>query len=225
MKKLFFFLLTTIILGAFNGCSKPINPPEPPPVVVKVKQFTITATVIGSNGTISPTSAVVDSGKSIILTITPRDGYVVDTFKVNGVPVSLTSLTYVIYNVSSKQNIEVTFKYKYDIGTTEWYLTQFVWVAIANWAKVGDTWYDFTDDSLKDIFTYNPDGTYDELWNGSNYHGSWSFNPATKILTVEGKYPVKVDFIDDKKMVVIFTNNMGIIYMITSTNDGVIRFK
>lgn len=223
MKKIIFFLFLTIVLaGCCNSCD-PINPPEPPPVH-KVKQFSFVATVIGDNGTVSPTTALVDSGKSIVVTTEPHNDYVVDTFKVNGVPVSLTSLTYVIYNVSSKQNIEVTFKYKYDKGTPEWYFTQFVWVEIVKWLKIGDMWYDFTDDSLKGILNYNPDGTYDVSSNGMNYHGSWSFNPATKILT-RGEYLLKVDSINDKKMVETSTDNNGIICMITYTNDGVIRFK
>ena len=224
MKKLFFLLLVTITLVACNGC-EPINPPEPPPV--KIKQFTVTATVIGNNGTISPTSAVVDSGKSIILTITPSNGFVVNTFKVNNIPVLLTSLSYIIYNVPSKQYIEVTFKYKYDEGTPEWYFTQFVWVEISWFSKLGKEWYDFTDDSTKKTFWYNPDGTCAILFLNNIAYTDWSVDKTTNPITliVKGGYPAKVDFINSEKMILIFTDNSGVINKITYTNDGVRRFK
>lgn len=148
---------------------------------------------------------------------------------VNNIPVLLTSLSYIIYNVSSKQDVEVTFKYKYEVGTPEWYLTQYVWVEISWFTLIDGYWYNFTDDSMKSVFTFNPDGTYIQFWNGKDYTGNWYFDKKTNPITLNGVaiYQKKVEYLDDKKLILSFqSGETGIIVdKITYTNDGVRRFK
>ena len=74
------------------------------------KQYTISASA-GANGIISPSGSVtVEEGKDITFTITPDNGYEVDTVKVDGVVVALTNGQYKFTNVGASQNIYATFK-------------------------------------------------------------------------------------------------------------------
>ena len=226
MKKLIFFLFLAIILVSCDGC-EPINPPEPPPVQI-VKQFTVNAKVIGGHGTVSPVSIKVDSGKYATFKVTPDNGYLVDTIKVNNVVISTTLNC--TFAVNSDKNVDVSFKFKYDEGTIEWYFTQFVWVESSWLTYFGDGWYDFTDDSTKKTYWYDIDGTYDYLFMGVTYKDtslSWSLDKTTDPITLVtgGKYSSKVEFIDSTKMVLTFIDNSGGIDKVTYLNDGVKRFK
>ncbi|MGN0327835.1 MAG: hypothetical protein ACI4D4_02515 [Lachnospira sp.] len=74
-------------------------------------QYTITATA-GANGSISPSGAVeVTEGESKIFTITPDDGYEIDTLKVDGTAIA-ASASYTFSNVTAAHTIDVTFKQK-----------------------------------------------------------------------------------------------------------------
>jgi hypothetical protein len=77
---------------------------------VVVGTSTITASVVGGNGTISPTGAVsVTNGTNKTFTITPNSGYQIDAVKVNGTSVGAVG-TYTFNNVISNQTIVASFK-------------------------------------------------------------------------------------------------------------------
>ena len=72
---------------------------------------TITATVEGENGTISPSGSVnVKEGKGQEFTITPNQGYEIASLKVDGTEVENPSNTYTFTNVTSNHTIDVSFK-------------------------------------------------------------------------------------------------------------------
>ena len=72
--------------------------------------YTITATA-GANGSISPSGSVsVNAGANQTFTVTPDNGYEVDTLTVDGSTVTPTNNTYTFTNVQANHTIEVTFK-------------------------------------------------------------------------------------------------------------------
>ena len=72
--------------------------------------YTITATA-GANGSISPSGSVsVNAGANQTFTVTPDNGYEVDTLTVDGSTATLTNNTYTFSNVQSDHTISVTFK-------------------------------------------------------------------------------------------------------------------
>ena len=72
---------------------------------------TITATVSGENGSISPSGSVnVKEGESQVFTITPNEGYEIASLKVDGAEVTNPSKTYTFTKVTSNHTIEVSFK-------------------------------------------------------------------------------------------------------------------
>ena len=74
-----------------------------------VSEYTITGTA-GTNGTISPGGTVkVAAGDSQTFTISPNSGYEIDTLKVDGSEVTVTT-SYTFSNVNTNHTIEVTFK-------------------------------------------------------------------------------------------------------------------
>ena len=85
-------------------------------VVLKKKAaatYTIQATVSGGNGTISPSGSVsVNEGDNEEFTITPSEGYVIASLKVDGTEVENPSNTYTFPNVTSNHTIVVSFKAK-----------------------------------------------------------------------------------------------------------------
>lgn len=93
---------------SFISCKTGLVDPEPitPPVVTK---YTITASVVGQGGTVSPAETVVVKGGSVDFSITPQNGYKAYYITVNGVKAPLASTTYSILNVSLDYRIEVAF--------------------------------------------------------------------------------------------------------------------
>ena len=85
-------------------------------VVLKKKAaatYTIQATVSGGNGTISPSGSVsVNKDKDKEFTITPNEGYVIASLKVDGTEVENPSNTYTFTNVTNNHTIVVSFKAK-----------------------------------------------------------------------------------------------------------------
>lgn len=67
-------------------------------------------TSAGANGSISPDGASsVNEGDNLVLTVTPDEGYVVDTVTVDGSPASLTDGGYTFLNVTADHTIAITF--------------------------------------------------------------------------------------------------------------------
>ena len=85
-------------------------------VVLKKKAaatYIIQATVSGGNGTISPSGSVsVNKDKDKEFTITPNEGYVIASLKVDGTEVENPSNTYTFTNVTNNHTIVVSFKAK-----------------------------------------------------------------------------------------------------------------
>lgn len=76
----------------------------------QVNAFSIIATA-GQGGSISPSGTVsVIAGQNKTFTVTPNNGYEVDTVLVNGQEVQLTDGKYVFYNVQEDATITATFK-------------------------------------------------------------------------------------------------------------------
>ncbi|WP_179865586.1 S8 family serine peptidase [Bacillus sp. AFS017336] len=79
-------------------------------VTFKKIVHTITATA-GSNGTISPSGSVpVKHGEDQTFTITPKKGYEIASFVVDGVNAKLTKNTYTFSSVTKNHTINVSFK-------------------------------------------------------------------------------------------------------------------
>jgi hypothetical protein len=73
-----------------------------------VENFTVTASIDGGQGSVSPISQMVNSGQSAAMTITPEAGYLIASVTDNGNPVGLTS-PYTIDNVTANHSVIVTF--------------------------------------------------------------------------------------------------------------------
>lgn len=75
--------------------------------------YTITPSVDGEGGTISPSTAVtVDEGEDKTFTFTPNDGYELDTVKVDGAAVPVSGTSYTFTNVTANHTITVSFEQK-----------------------------------------------------------------------------------------------------------------
>lgn len=196
--------------------------------IKKKKQFTIT-TVAGPNGTVTPTSAIVDSLGSATFTITPDFGYVIDILRNNGVVLpSIDKFTF--KDVSQNETLSVNFKFKYDEGTPEWYFTQFVWMESEREVLIDGYWYYFPmPDSDKKTYWYDPDGTYVIIYKGITYKDTsfvWSLDKTTNPITLitGGKSSTRVEFINSTTMVIEFEDR-DVTHKITYTTNGVKRFK
>ena len=72
--------------------------------------YDLTAIVSGSGGTITPDSMTVNEGGSASFTITPADGYEIDTLTDNGSAVTASNNVYALSNINGIHAIVVTFK-------------------------------------------------------------------------------------------------------------------
>ena len=81
--------------------------------------YEVTSTITGS-GSVSPSSATVNEGESVTLTITPDEGYGIFSVIDNGtsVPVTRTGMTYTISNIAADHAIAVVFKPLFTITTS-----------------------------------------------------------------------------------------------------------
>jgi hypothetical protein len=228
MKNLFFFLLATIILVACDCCEPEL--PKPP---VKVKQFTIT-TLVGQNGTITPTNAIVDSLGSATFTITPKFGYVIDTIRNNG-KVLPNSDKFTFRDISQNETLSVSFKFTFEKGTPEWFLCQYVWTsvdAIVYDYKVG--WYTSTS-QINAIYEYNPNFTMTIEYLGNKYIDYvWSLDKSKNPMLFKrgAKKDAMVDYelisINEKELFVKYyedrTPGKEMFITVRHTNDGKLRF-
>jgi len=80
-------------------------------ITVTQQQHTITASVTGGNGTISPTGAVqVNNGANQTFTFTPNAGFEIDRVLVNGTAVTVSGNTHIIRNITANGTISVSFR-------------------------------------------------------------------------------------------------------------------
>jgi hypothetical protein len=77
-------------------------------VTFKILTYTITGSA-GANGSISPTSAVVNYGGSQLFTASANTGYMVNKWQVDGVDVQTGGNTYTITNVTATHTVTVSF--------------------------------------------------------------------------------------------------------------------
>lgn len=81
---------------------------------VEPEEYTVTASVDGGNGTITPVSAEVEAGGSVDFTITPNEGYEISDVTVNGTSViddvDKENGTYTLSNVNEDTAVVVTFE-------------------------------------------------------------------------------------------------------------------
>lgn len=81
---------------------------------VEPEEYTVTASVDGGNGTITPESAEVEAGGSVDFTITPNEGYEISDVTVNGTSViddvDKENGTYTLSNVNEDTAVVVTFE-------------------------------------------------------------------------------------------------------------------
>ena len=81
---------------------------------VEPEEYTVTASVDGGNGTITPESAEVEAGGSVDFTITPNEGYEISDVTVNGTSViddvDKENGTYTLSNVNKDTAVVVTFE-------------------------------------------------------------------------------------------------------------------
>ncbi|HEY4787057.1 MAG TPA: T9SS type A sorting domain-containing protein [Bacteroidales bacterium] len=108
-------------VDASNGNTATVNMTSNKTVTVSFKQATVTtytlsASVSGGNGTITPTSGTYNSGTSVTLTATPNSGYQVDTW--TGVDASNGNTATV--SMTSNKTVTVSFK-TVSSGTTAIY--------------------------------------------------------------------------------------------------------
>jgi hypothetical protein len=75
-----------------------------------LSSYTVTASVSGEGGTISPSSKTVYEGDDVTFTITPADGYELDQLRDNGEVQEVTGNTYTISEINDHHEIIVTFK-------------------------------------------------------------------------------------------------------------------
>ncbi|MCX8481842.1 MAG: fibronectin type III domain-containing protein, partial [Sediminibacterium sp.] len=82
----------------------------------KIKTFTIIASA-GNGGSISPQDTMLANyGSKLIYTISPNDGYVIDSLIIDGYKIDISN-TYTFENIIAKHTIRVTFKLKQIIKT------------------------------------------------------------------------------------------------------------
>lgn len=90
----------------FEITAKDSGPVEP-------KEYTVTASVDGGNGTVTPESTEVEAGGSVDFTITPNEGYEISDVTVNGTSVisdvDKENGTYTLSNVTVDTAVVVTF--------------------------------------------------------------------------------------------------------------------
>lgn len=78
---------------------------QPPPV----QQYTVTASVVGGNGTVSPMTVSVNSGATQIFNATPDSGYGVNQWLVDGVVAQSQGSNFTLSNITANHSVTVTF--------------------------------------------------------------------------------------------------------------------
>lgn len=97
------------VMGGYNYTFAPVTANHTLTATMSIKKFNIVATA-GANGSITPAGTTeVNYGATQTYTITPDDGYVVETVTVDGLNMGAVS-AYTFYNVTANHQISVTFK-------------------------------------------------------------------------------------------------------------------
>ncbi len=99
--------------GDVNGASNPttitMNKNKSVTATFGIQTFSITGTA-GANGSITPTSAVVNYNGSQLFTATPTTGYTVDKWQVDGADAQTGGTTYTLSSITATHTVAVSFK-------------------------------------------------------------------------------------------------------------------
>jgi len=166
----------------------------------ELKNFTISANVIGMGGKVSPSGNVtVKESSNQTFTFVPNLGAEVKEIKINGTIVSW-ALSHTFYNVSSDQKLEVSFSQKDSIL---WYLGNIVWRLDSTYFYTEEDgmyrYYNF-DMNCTDEFLSN--GTCVETLDGKTIYPTWSVDKTVSpaILTF-GEYSGKIEKLNSEKFI------------------------
>jgi len=210
MKKLIFFLFLAIVLASCDtACDPIINPPTPP----AVKKFTITG-IAGVNGAINPTSCSVEKGGTAIFTIKPDVGYMTSYLKDGNTILPPTDM-YTIKDISENDTFNVVFKK----DSLLWPLLKITWAQDSVSAFVDGGWLYFG--GPYEVVNFTSDGTYSKLLDGKTYSGSWSLDKSkSPTVLVYGGIHWTIEYLNEQKMSIYYTNNQNIVYKYTYHNAG-----
>jgi hypothetical protein len=86
-------------------------------VLPYVQKYSVTGTVTGGDGTVTPAQQSVDYGSNASLTLNPAPGFAISSIKDNGVPQPVAN-PFVIRNVTADNSVEVKF------AQSTWYLAE-----------------------------------------------------------------------------------------------------
>ncbi|MCX8480840.1 MAG: hypothetical protein ORN58_02875, partial [Sediminibacterium sp.] len=87
-------------------------------VTFKIKKYSV-LTSVGMGGKISIQDTTVNYGSILPILITPNNGYEIDSFKVDGIKVTINNNSYSLDSIKSNKTITVTFKIKkYSVSTS-----------------------------------------------------------------------------------------------------------
>jgi len=211
MKKFFFLLLVTIVLVACStGCGD-INPPEPtPPVVVEVQKFKIVG-IAGPNGTITPSSAIVEKGQSATFTMKADVGYEIEHLKDDGKILPPID-TYTVRDISGDDTFEVTFKK----DSLLFPLLNITWKQDGLFIFLNEQWINL-DNPYPEVVSFASDGKYTQVWNGKTYTEKWSLDKSKSpaILNRIGFTSFTIEVLNEKVMSISYINSQNIRYRYT----------
>jgi len=171
----------------------------------ELKNFTISANVIGMGGTVSPSGNVtVKESSNQTFTFVPNLGAELKEIKINGTIVSW-ALSHTFYNVSSDQKLEVSFSRKDSIL---WYLGNIVW-------RLDSTYFYTEEDGMARFYDFDrnltweflPNGTCAETVDGNTIYPTWSVNKnvSPAILAFDentvSPFHFKIERLDKEKLI------------------------
>jgi len=166
---------------------------------VILKKFNI-STSCGPNGSMSPSGKlIVTEGENITFTFQPEECFEMNTLKLDGVEVPLTS-SLTLTNVTSNINVEVTFKK----DSILWLLENIVWRLDSTYlcnkkGEILSSWYEYDRNFTKEFLS---NGVSTETVDGKTIYPSWSIDRSTSptSLIINDSYR-KIEILNDKKMV------------------------
>jgi len=168
---------------------------------IVLKDFTISANVIGVGGKVSPQGDVtVKEGSSPTFTFKADDGYMMNELKVNDTIVPL-ALSHTFSNVSSDQKLEVSFKKDSII----WPLIHIIW-------KLNRVYIDeyYSDRPDGEIVKFNVNGTYTIYWDdNTSTPDNWILDRSVSPATIKYACGICKIEISEEKMILIYNNGVG----------------
>ena len=121
-----------------------------------INTYTVTASVSGDHGNVTPPTQTVNYGSNATVTITPDTDYHVETITDNGVQETFTN-QYVINNVTADHNVVVTFginisAFYFAEGTTRDNFAEYLCIGNPNGSDTSaNVTYMFSDGTTKDV--------------------------------------------------------------------------